>query len=121
MATYVEINGIQYPAAITGRLSDKEWANRESKAIKLEMAYADAMNLFVDDIQWNIVQDIESIETVEDEDGNITENVKIVQEHYDNSEYCIAGCVTDNRDGTITVKMGKPTASELLAMLEEVL
>ena len=121
MTTYIEINGNQYPAVITGRLSDKDWGNRESKAIKLEMSYAEALELFVNDIAWNIVQDVEVVNEVEDEEGNVTRETVIEQERYDNSEYCIAGSITDNRDGTVTVKMGKPTAVELLAMLEEVL
>lgn len=121
MATYIEINGNQYPAVITGRLSDKDWNGRESKAIKVEMSYADALNLFVDDVNWNIAQDIEVIREVEDEEGNMIMKTVMEQKIYDNSEYSIAGSITDHRDGTITVKMGKPTAEELLAMLEEVL
>ena len=35
------------------------------------------------------------------------------EEIYDNSEYCMAGPITDNRDGTVYVKMGKPTELEL--------
>ena len=119
MATYVEINGNQYPAIITGRLSDKDWDNRESKAIKIEMAYSDALNLFVNDVDWNIVQDVEVMREVKDEEDNIIMKSVIEQETYDNSEYSIAGSITDHRDGTITVKMGKPTAQELLAIFEE--
>lgn len=121
MATYVEINGNKYLAEITGRLSDRDWNDRESKAIKLEMTYADALNLFVDDVNWNIVQDIEFTREVEDENGNVTIETIVEQESYDNSDYSIAGNITDHRDGSITVKMGKPTAAELLAMFEEVL
>ena len=114
MATYVEINGNKYPAVITGRLSDRDWNDRESKDIRIEMSYADALNIFVDDVDWNIVQDVDVMREVEGEMQSVTE-----QETYDNSEYSIAGSITDHRDGTITVKMGKPTAQELLAMLEE--
>ena len=42
----------------------------------------------------------------------------IEQEVYDNSEYSIAGDVVDHRNGTVTVKMGKPTAEELLAIMD---
>lgn len=121
MATYIEINGTKYPAVITGRLNDKDWGNRESKSIELEMTYMEAMETFVDNIAWSIVQDIEVMREVEDQRGNtITEQV-IEQEVYDNSEYSIAGDIIDHRNGTVTVKMGKPTAEELLAILEEVL
>lgn len=121
MATYVEVNGMKYPASITGRLNDKEWDNRESKAIKVEMTYADAVALFVNDIFWNIIQENEVQREVMDEEGNTTFETVVESEAYDNSDYCIAGDIVDHRDGFVTVKMGKPTAAELLALLEEVL
>jgi hypothetical protein len=122
MATYVEINGVKYPASITGRLFDKDWDNRESKAVKVEMSYSDAIALFVDDISWNIVQDVEEIvEEYNEETDEMTTKTVTTFEYFDNSEYSIAGDIVDHRDGTITVKMGKPTAEELLALLEEVL
>lgn len=105
MGIYVEINGIKYPASVTGKLSDKDWDNRESKSITIAMTYAEAMDIFVDDVEWYIVHEL-------DED---------IVESYDNSEYSIAGSITDHRNGEITVKMGKPTAEELLEMLLEVL
>ena len=121
MATYVEINNNQYPASITGRLNDKDWNNRESKAIRLEMTYADAVATFVDNVSWNIIQENEVQREVRDEEGNISFKMVTETETYDNSEYSIAGDIVDHRDGTVTVKMGKPTAEELLIMLEEVM
>ena len=121
MATYVEVNSQKYAASITGRLSDKDWGGRESKAIKVEMSYGNAMNIFVDDVEWNIIQEHEFNKEVVDEEGKVHFEPAIETESYDNSDYCIAGDVVDHRDGTVTVKMGKPTAAELLALLEEVL
>ena len=118
MATYIEINDNQYPAVITGRLNDKDWGNRESKAISVEMAYTDALTLFVDNVSWSIVQDIEVMHEVEGENGEMVMKPTVEKETYDNSDYCIAGPITDNRDGTIIVKMGKPTAEELLAIMD---
>ena len=112
MNTYVEINGNYYPAIITGKNNDSTWNNRASKEIRLEMNYNDAISIFTNDIKWNIVQERE--ETIEEE-------TIIVKDIYDNSEYSIAGDIIDHRDGTISIKMVKPTAEELLAMLEEVL
>ena len=117
MAIRVEINGVQYPASITGRLNDKDWDNRASKAIELEMAYADALGIFVNDAEWAIVQDVqERVEQI-GENGEIIDVDMIVtkEERYDNSEYSIAGDIIDHRNGKITVKMGKPTAEEMLA------
>lgn len=104
--TYVKINGTTYPAVINGKHIDREWNDRESKTITLEMAYADAIALFVDGLAWSILMDVEQ----EQEDGSIV----TVQEEYDNREYSMAGSITDNRDGTLAVKMGKPTQIETL-------
>lgn len=120
MATYVEINNIKYPAVITGRLKDHDWDDRASKEITIEMTYMDAINIFVNDVQWNIVQDVEhQIEKLNDNDEITFENV-IEQEVYDNSEYNIAGDIIDHRNGKVTVKMGKPTAEEQLVEMASV-
>ena len=104
--TYVKINGTTYPAVINGNVKDRAWDDRESKTITLEMAYADAIALFVDGLAWSILMDVEQVQ----EDGSII----TVQEEYDNSDYSMAGSITDNRDGTLSVKMGKPTQIETL-------
>ena len=116
MNTYVEVNGAKYPAVITGRLNDKDWDGRETKAIQMEMTYADVIALFVNDCAWNIVQERMVHRNEVDENGNVNFVEKIEEESYDNSEYCIAGPITDNRDGTVVVKMGKYTNEELLLM-----
>lgn len=118
MATYIEINGVQYPAIITGRLNDIDWDNRESKFIRVEMNYNEAVELFTNDMAWNIIQDIEISKEVETPEGNYEIKVVTEQECYDNSDYTLAGDIIDHRDGTITVKMGKPTAEELLAVMD---
>lgn len=112
---YVKINGILYPATVRGRVTDSDWDNRESKAITLEMDYATAIGLFVDGLAWSIVHQ---------PDSYVNENGETVNPdpiEYDNSDFYVAGAVTDNRNGTVTVKMGKKTDSEMLAELREVL
>ena len=116
--TYVKINGTPYPATISGRVADKDWDNRASKAITLEMDYATAMSLFVDGLAWSIVQEVDV--PVLDENGAQT-GTEVQETEYDNSEYDVAGPVTDHRNGTITAKMGKITDAEALAELMEVL
>ena len=53
---YIKINKTIYPATISGRVSDNEWDNRESKAITLEMSYEMAVKTFVDGLAWSIIQ-----------------------------------------------------------------
>lgn len=114
MSTYIKINNgdILYPAVITGRMTDKEWDNRETKAITLEMDYATANKLFIDSVIWSIVME-HPVEIKEiDDEGNTTTKTIIETEEFDNSEYSLAGDITDHRDGTLTVKMGKLTDLE---------
>ena len=109
---YFKTNNTEYPASIAGKVADRNWGNRESKAVTLEMAHAQATQIFVDGLVWSIVQ--RDTVPVYGEDGNPTgETTEQVQE-WDNSDYCVAGPITDNRDGTITAKMGKRTELELL-------
>lgn len=114
MSTYIKINNgdILYPAVITGRMADKEWDNRETKAITLEMDYTTANKLFIDGVIWSIVME-HPVEVKEiDDEGNTTTKTIIKTEEFDNSEYSLAGDITDHRDGTLTVKMGKLTDLE---------
>lgn len=119
--TYIKINETLYPATINGYNPDRSWDKRESKAITLEMTHSDASALFVDGLAWSIVMDtVREVEQTK-EDGTV-EIVEVPdKEEYDNSDYSVAGPITDNRDGTVSVKMGKPTAEEQLAELMEVL
>lgn len=114
--TYLKTNGTTYPAVINGNNDDREWNGRESKTITLEMAYADAAALFLDGLAWSIVFQGDTYT-----DPETGETVTPAVEEYDNSYYSVAGPITDNRDGTVSVKMGKPTAEEQLAELMEVL
>lgn len=113
---YFKTNGTEYPASIAGKVVDRDWGNRKSKAVTLTATYEQAAQLFVDGLVWSIVQ--RDTVPVYDTDGNPTgETTEQVQE-WDDSDYCVAGPITDNRDGTITAKMGKKTASDVLAELE---
>lgn len=116
--TYIKIGDVIYPANVDGKMRDIDWDNRESKAITLEMDYATASALFVDGLEWSIVHKHEV--ATRDKDGNQT-GTEVVTDEWDNSDYDIAGSITDHRDGTVTVKMGKITAEEALAELMEVL
>ena len=136
--TYVKINNTLYPATIIGKKIDSEWDGRDSKAITIEMDYETANNLFVDGLEWSIVQrdEVTTHEPVYEVDENgeyiLNENseyiqigtqpkTEVVESEWDNSDYTLAGSITDHRNGTITVKMGKLTDAEVLAELMEVL
>lgn len=124
--TFIKIKETMYPATIDGRMIDRDWDNRESKSITLEMDYATTINLFVDGLAWSIVEQNEvpiyqkdaQGQIVLDENGaSIQTGTEIKETEWDNSEFSVAGDITDHRNGTVTVKMGKPTDSELLTII----
>lgn len=108
----IKIGNKTYEAEVFGTKTDNSWGNRESKSITLAMDYATAVATFVDDVPWSILY-----QPPEYTDPETKELVTPPVEEYDNSEYCIAGPITDNRDGTVTVKMGKPLPEETLSTL----
>lgn len=119
MATYIKVNNTEYPATITGILKDREWGEREVKNIRLTMTATDAAALLPDNTPWSIVQR----DTVPkyDSDGQPTGETEEVVNEWDNSAYSLSGAITDHRDGTVSIKMGKPTEAETLrAQLAEI-
>ena len=111
MSIYIKVNNTEYPAEINGNPKDRTWGERDTKTIALTMLYAQAAALLPDNTPWSIVQ--RYTVDVLDEQGQPTGETKEVVNEYDNSEYSLAGDITDHRDGTVSIKMGKPTESEL--------
>ena len=114
--TYIKVNNTLYPATIDGRIGDYEWDRRDTKSITLSMTYAEVLALLPDNTAWAIVQkdtvqktDDNGQPMVDDSGNPVTEEVTT---EYDNSEYSMSGVIRDNRDGTVTIKMGKPTEIE---------
>ena len=97
----VKIKDTMLDAVVQSRPSDAAWDGRESKAITFAGTYAEAVNLFTNDAPWAMVyeatEETEAFET-------------------DMSDFALAGSVTDNRNGTMTVKMGKYLQREIIAM-----
>lgn len=110
--TRVKIGNQEYDATVSGVLTDGKWGNRESKSITLTMDYATAADTFMDDVPWSILY-----QPPEYYDPEQQTMVTPPVEEYDNSDYCIAGPITDNRDGTVTIKMGRPLPEETLSTL----
>lgn len=97
---YLKVAEVLYPATFNGCINDCDWDNRESKSITLTMSHADVEKLLPDNTSWFIVQKTTS------QEGN--EQTM----EWDNSDYSLSGEITDHRDGTVTIKMGKPTDLE---------
>lgn len=119
MAIYIKVNNTEYPAEINGNPKDRSWGERDTKTITLTMTTTEVATLLPDNTPWSIVLR----ETVDklDNDGNPTGETKEVVNEWDNSAYSLSGAITDHRDGTVSIKMGKPTEAETLrAQLAEI-
>lgn len=110
MAEFIKVNGQEYPATCIYNYKDRNWDMRETQTVQLTMTAAEAAALLPDNTPWSIVQ--RETQDVLDEQGQPTGETKEVVNEYDNSTYSLAGDITDHRDGTVSIKMGKPTETE---------
>lgn len=113
---YVKVNETLYPATIDGQMQDYTWDNRESKTITMQGVYDEIVGLFKDGTPWSIVMK-EEVQQRNDDGSPVLDKAgnPITEEQtseWDNSEFSMSGPITDNRDGTVSIKMGKPTDLE---------
>lgn len=113
MAQYLKVNGQEHPAKFISKYQDLNWDKRETQTIYLTMSHDEVVALLPSGTPWSIVQR-ETVDVL-DEQGKPTGETKEVVHEYDNSEYSLAGDITDHRDGTVSIKMGKPTKVETAA------
>lgn len=112
MSIYVKVNNTEYPATVDGVNNDRTWNGRDTKTVTLTMTHDEAATLLPSGTPWSIVQ--RDMVDVLDEQGEPTGETKEVVNEYDNSAYSLAGDITDHRNGTVSIKMGKPTETETL-------
>lgn len=117
---YIKVNNTLYPATIDGRIGDYEWDRRDTKSITLSMTYDEVLELLPDNTTWSIVQK-DTVQKIGEDgqpmvDGSGNPITEEVTNEYDNSEYSMSGIIRDNRDGTVTIKMGKPTEIEIVTI-----
>ena len=110
MSIYIKVNNTEYPAAVSGANNDRTWDGRDTKTITLTMTHDQVAALLPDNTPWSIVQ--RDMVDVLDEQGKPTGETKEVVNEWDNSMYSLSGAITDHRDGTVSIKMGKPTETE---------
>ena len=110
MAQYLKVNGQEYPAKFISKYQDLNWDKRETQTIYLTMSHDEAAALLPDNTPWSIVQ--RDMVDVLDEQGKPTGETKGVVTEEDMSAYSLAGEITDYRDGSVSIKMGKLTEAE---------
>lgn len=110
MAEFIKVNGVEHPATLIYNYKDRNWDMRETQTVHLTMSYAQAAALLPSGTPWSNV--FRETKDKFDNDGNPTGETEEVVTEEDMSAYSLAGDITDHRDGTVTVKMGKPTETE---------
>ena len=110
MSIYVKVNNTEYPATVTGDRADRTWDGRDTKTVTLTMSHDAVAALLPDNTPWSIVQR-DMVDKLDEQGQPVGETKEVVNE-YDNSKYSLAGDITDHRDGTVSIKMGKPTETE---------
>lgn len=113
MAQYLKVNGQEYPATCIYNYKDQNWDMRETQTVHLTMLYAQAAALLPSGTPWSIVQ--RETKDKFDNDGNPTGQTEEVVTEEDMSAYSLTGQIVDYRDGTVSIKMGKPTEAETSA------
>ena len=110
MAEFIKVGGVEYPATLIYNYKDRNWDMRESVAVHLTMPYAQAAALLTTGTPWSNV--FREQKDVLDENGELTGQTEEVVTEEDMSAYSLAGEIVDYRDGTVSIKMGKPTETE---------
>lgn len=119
MAQFLKVNGQEHPVTHISKYQDGDWGGRSTQTLYLTMTHDEVAALLPSGTPWSIVQR-ETVDVL-DEQGKPTGKTKEVVNEYDNSAYSLAGDITDHRDGTVSIKMGKPTETETLrAQLAEI-
>lgn len=113
MAEFIKVNGQEYPATLIYNYKDRNWDMRETQTVHLTMPYAQAAALLPSGAPWSNV--FRETKDKLDNDGNPTGQTEEIVTEEDMSAYSLAGEIVDHRDGTVSIKMGKPTESELSA------
>lgn len=116
---------VEFEGVVNGIKGDLNWDGRDTKTITVKADYATVSALFVNDVEWNIVETIkisvpktnEDGKLVYDEFGNPIIDVIEQENVYCNNDYCVAGDIIDHRDGHISIKMGKLTDLENAYMM----
>lgn len=106
MSTILKANNTETPCEAAEHYRDSAWG-RPTCTVTIKASAAEIAALLPNNALWSLIER----EDVLDESGSPTGQT--VDHERDMSEYSLAGDITDHRDGTVSIKMGKPTESEL--------
>lgn len=105
MSTILKANNTETPCEAAEHYRDSAWG-RSTCTVTIKGSAADIAALLPNGAAWSLIER----EDVLDESGMPTGQT--VDHERDMSEYSLSGDITDHRDGTVSIKMGKPTETE---------
>ena len=105
MSTFLKANNTETPCEAAEHYRDSAWG-RPTCTVTIKGSAAEIAALLPSNTPWSLIER----EDVLDESGAPTGQT--VDHERDMSEYSLSGDITDHRDGTVSIKMGKPTETE---------
>lgn len=105
MSTFLKANNTETPCEAAEHYRDSAWG-RPTCTVTIKASAAEIAALLPNNAPWSLIER----EDVLDESGMLTGQT--VDHERDMSDYSLSGDITDHRDGTVSIKMGKPTETE---------
>lgn len=105
MSAILKANNTETPCEAAEHYRDSAWG-RPTCTVTIKASAAEIAALLPSNAPWSLIER----EDVLDELGAPTGQT--IDHERDMSAYSIAGDITDHRDGTVSIKMGKPTETE---------
>lgn len=105
MSTYLKANNTETPCEAAEHYRDSAWG-RPTCTVTIKASAAEIAALLPNNAPWSLIEREDAL----DESGMLTGQT--VDHERDMSEYSLSGDITDHRDGTVSIKMGKPTETE---------
>lgn len=105
MSTYLKANNTETPCEAAEHYRDSAWG-RPTCTVTIKASAAEIAALLPNNAPWSLIEREDAL----DESGAPTGQT--VDHERDMSEYSLSGDITDHRDGTVSIKMGKPTEVE---------
>lgn len=105
MSTILKANNTETPCEAAEHYRDSAWG-RPTCTVTIKASAAEIAALLPNNAPWSLIER----EDVLDESGAPTGQT--VDHERDMSEYSLSGDITDHRNGTVSIKMGKPTETE---------
>lgn len=105
MSTILKANNTETPCEAAEHYRDSAWG-RPTCTVTIKASAAEIAALLPDGAPWSLIEREDAL----DESGAPTGQT--VDHERDMSEYSLSGDITDHRNGTVSIKMGKPTETE---------